>query len=96
VTSAHNVFRIDSGGEHISAPFFDIEDDYFVKSDLWLASAVAIEIMDLFFGVNQGRNVIEFISGFPDHLHRAASDTEALLAELKDSERYKRWHGENP
>lgn len=48
VVSSHSVFRIDDTGELINAPFFDIEDDYFVKSDLWLASAVALELMDLF------------------------------------------------
>jgi hypothetical protein len=89
VVSAHSVFRIGDTGELINAPFFDIEDDYFVKSDLWLASAVALEMMDLFYGVNGGQNVIEFMPGFPDFIGRLERDTNALLAELKATDRYK-------
>jgi hypothetical protein len=46
VISADSVFRIDDTGELINAPFFDIEDDYFVKTALWLAASVALELMD--------------------------------------------------
>jgi hypothetical protein len=89
VVSAHGVFRIDDTGELINAPFFDIEDDYFVKADLWLASAVALEMMDLFYGVNSGRNVIEFMPNFPEFIARLESDTTTLLAERKAADRYK-------
>ena len=53
VVSADSVFRIADQGDLVSAPFFDIEDDYFVKTDLWLASSIAVELMDLFYGVNK-------------------------------------------
>lgn len=89
VVSAHSVFRVDDTGELINAPFFDIEDEHFVKSDLWLASAVALEMMDLFYGVNIGRNVIEFMPGFPDFVGSLERDTNALLAEMKATDRYK-------
>jgi hypothetical protein len=35
IISAHNTFRIEESGERAGAPFFDVEDDYFVKTDLW-------------------------------------------------------------
>jgi hypothetical protein len=88
IVNSHGVFRIDHAGEIINAPFFDIEDDYHVKTDLWLASAVALEVMDLFHGVNKGRNVIDFTATFPEHLARLERDTSALLAELQATERY--------
>jgi hypothetical protein len=90
VVSAHSVFQINDTGELINAPFFDIEDNYFVKSDLWLASAVALEIMELFYEVNIERNVIEFMPGFPEFIRRLESDTNARLAELKGADRYQR------
>ena len=29
-------------------PFFDIEDEYFVKTDLWLMSSIAIDLSTCF------------------------------------------------
>ena len=78
IVSSHGLFRIDPTGETINSPFFDIEDDYHVKTDLWLASSVAVETMDLFYGVNKGRNVIDFMPDFPEHLARLERDTNAL------------------
>ena len=49
IISADSVFRIGDAGDQISAPFFDIEDEYFVKADLWLIASVAITLMDLFY-----------------------------------------------
>ena len=53
----------------MGAPFFDIEDEYFVKADLWLTSSVAITLMDFFFGVagqvaGGGHGVMEFRPDF--------------------------------
>jgi hypothetical protein len=90
VVSADSIFRIDWEGELVNAPFFDVEDEYFVKTDPRLASVVALELMDLFYGVNQGRNVVEFIPDFPNHIERLAKNTASLLAELKTSDRYQR------
>src|SRR5271156_6065244 len=39
------------GGKTVGTPFFDIEDEVFVKVDLWLISSVAVTLMDFFFGV---------------------------------------------
>jgi hypothetical protein len=89
VVSADSVFKIAEAGDVIDAPFFDREDDYFVKSDLWLASAIALDLMDLFYGVNKGRNVVGFINNFPDYLEKFARDTEALRAEVMATDRFK-------
>ena len=89
VVSAHSVFRIADTGDLINAPFFDIEDDYFVKGDLWLVAAVALDLMDLFYGVNASRNVIEFIPDFPAHFARLHSDTATLHAGLTATDRFK-------
>lgn len=90
IISADSVFRIADSGDQISAPFFDIEDEYFVTTDLWLLASVAITLMDLLYGVNQSRNVIEFRPDFPDVIGRMAYDSNSLLAEMKATDRFKR------
>ncbi len=42
VISGDNTFRMAGDHAAVCAPFFDIEDEYFVKADLWLISSVAI------------------------------------------------------
>jgi hypothetical protein len=88
VVSSDSVFRIADTGDVIDAPFFDIEDEYFVKTDLWLAASVALDLMDLFYGVNAGRNVIEFIPNFPAFIGRLQSDTATLRTEMMATTRY--------
>jgi hypothetical protein len=90
IVSTDSVFHIADSGDVIKAPFFDIEDDYFVKTDLWLASAIALDLMDLFYGVNKGRNVIGFIDDFPAYLKQFESDTAALRVEMMATDRFKR------
>ncbi len=88
--SADSVFRVAESGDQIRAPFFDIEDEYFVKSDLWLIANVAITLMDLFFGVNKTHKALEFRKGYPDTIGRLAGDSNALLEEIRATDRYKK------
>jgi hypothetical protein len=46
--------------------------------------------MDLFYGVNQGRDVIAFYPDFAASVGRLAQETDALLAEMKATDRFKR------
>lgn len=88
VVSSHGIFRIDHAGEEINAPFFDIEDDYHVKNDLWLTSKIALEMMSLLYEINQGRNVIKFIPQFSEFLSYLDQDTTALWVEIQGAERF--------
>jgi hypothetical protein len=89
IVSADSVFRISDAGDQIDAPFFDVEDEYHVKADLWLIGSVAITLMDLFYGVNHGRNVIEFRQGFPEMIAHMANESNTLLGEMRSTDRYK-------
>ena len=71
----------------MNALFFDIEDEYFIKGDLWLISSVAITLMDFFFGVagnvaTGGRAVMEFRPDFQRTVQGLAAESNALHAEL--------------
>lgn len=88
VVAAHGVFRVE--GDQAHAPFFDVEDQYHVKLDLWLATAVALDVMKLFREVNQGYNVIEFVEGFEGYLAMLENRVVALMDEMKTTDRWQR------
>jgi hypothetical protein len=90
VLSSDGVFRVGEGETVANTPFFDIEDDYFVKTDLWEAAAVALELMDLFYGVNIGRELIAFRPDFLPLIRPLVQQTDALLDQQRSSERFKR------
>ena len=76
-------------------PFFDIEDEYFVKADLWRISRAAITLMDLFYGVTQsvaratGRSVLGFRPNFPEMIGGLAAESNSLLDAIRASDRFK-------
>lgn len=90
IVSSDSIFQIDGTGELASSPFFDIEDEHFVKTDLWLASTIALELVDWFYGVNKGRNVVEFRPGFIDEVQALAKVVNAHQDEMMGTDRYKR------
>jgi hypothetical protein len=95
IISGDSTFRMADDHTAASAPFFDIEDEYFVKADLWLISSVAITLMDFFFGVagdvaRAGRSVIDFRSDFQRTIQGLAAENNALLAEIQASDRFQR------
>jgi hypothetical protein len=89
IVSAEQTFRISDQGDSVDAPFFDFEDDYHVKTDLWLISNIALVLMDLLYGVNQDRNVIGFIPDFLTHMDGALKSNIELHSEMTSTERYK-------
>ena len=50
--NTHNTFQPDDKARAFAAPFFDFEDQYYVKTDLWLIGKIALTLLDLFYGVN--------------------------------------------
>jgi hypothetical protein len=90
IISSHNVYRVAVDGEVVNIPFFDLEDEYLVKVDLWQVASVSLELIDLLYGVNLKHDVIEFVPGFADDVGRLARESESLLAEMKATDRYKR------
>jgi hypothetical protein len=90
IVSANQTFDVDDEVQNIAAPFFDIEDEYHVQIDLWLVASVGVELMDLLYGVSQTRNAVEFVKGFPEYLHHAARQNDAIYAEITSTDRYKR------
>jgi hypothetical protein len=97
IVSSGSIFRLDDTGELANSPFFDIEDNHLVKCDLWLASTIALELADWFYGVNKGVNMIEFMPGFIETVQSLGAETDALRVKMIETDRYKaamvKWGG---
>jgi hypothetical protein len=83
-------FRLNENNGSFDAPFFDVEDKHFVKIDLWMIGNIAVGLLDLFYGVNQGRNVIKFVDDFLPRFDKIVRDNKALHVEMTGTQRYKR------
>lgn len=86
---AHGNFKFEESVKKFSTPFFDIENDYWIKTDLWMIANVMMGIMDLFYGVNKDRNVLKFIDQFSSRLKALEEENHKLKALMMETDRYK-------
>lgn len=91
IVTAQHSFKHDLETEIFSTPFFDYEDEVWVKTDLWQIANVALGIMDLFYGVNQKLNVIKLQNGWSAEFQALAAENEGLKAEMLAHERFKKF-----
>jgi hypothetical protein len=49
---ASNNFQFNESTGSFDAPFFDMEDEYLVKTDLWMIGNVALALLDIFYGAS--------------------------------------------
>jgi hypothetical protein len=89
LVSAGSNFRFNEAG-WFDAPFFDIEDEHFIKTDLWMIGNIAIGLMRLFHDVNSERNAIVFIDEFAKRWGNLSRENTLLHAELTSTDRFKR------
>jgi DNA-binding transcriptional regulator YiaG len=87
--NSHNNFQIEYEN-WFSAPFFDNEDDYFVKISLWKLGNAAIVLLYFFWEINEGRNVIKFVDNFVPVIEKLRAQNNSLGAEVMESDRFKR------
>ncbi len=70
--------------------FFDKEDDYRVKTNLWFIGNLALGLMDLFFGINKDYSHIKFSNDFIDRLKKLEEENKRLKTEIMKNPRYVR------
>jgi len=70
-------------------PFFDFEDNLYIKVNLWFIGNLALGLMDLFYGVNQKYDNIKFIDDFVSQLRKLEKENHCLKAEIEKNERIK-------
>ena len=81
--------NVEVAGDGVSAPFFDVEDPHSVKTELWRIGNIAINLLYLFYGVNQNVGCIKFVDDFQAQLGGLVSRSNALRAEMMAMDRYK-------
>lgn len=89
IVYAHQTFNFDGQSGKFDTPFFDIEDEYHVKTDLWMIGNVSMGLMDLFYGVNKEYDVIKFIDDFIPRLKSLEKQNDKLKNEMTQSDRFK-------
>jgi hypothetical protein len=87
--SADNTFRVNDAERSFDAPFFDFEDEHYVKTDFWMIGNVAAGPLRLFHDVNKSHGALKFADDFPLRLDKLARDSKSLHAAMTASERYK-------
>jgi len=90
IVSAHKNFNFDTDNKKFETPFFDIEDEYHVKTDLWMIGNIAMGLMDLFSGVNKNLGVVKFIDEFIPRLKSLEAQNHKLKDELMKNPRFKK------
>lgn len=70
--------------------FFDPENDYWIKTDLWFVANTALGLLDLFYGVNQKYKVFKLIDDFGSMFKTLVDENNRLKAEMMNTENYKR------
>lgn len=88
-TSAN--FELPESGDWASAPFFDIEDEHLVKTDLWLIGHISILITKLLYDVAQTQKHIVIIDDFHIRHSHLTSQSLALRDTMMATERYQRF-----
>lgn len=86
---AEKVFDIDETARTFKLPYWDDEDIFHIRSDLWVIAAVGIQLMDLFYHAKlkcDGR--IEFASDFGDRISSLHQQHLCLQHEMQQSTRY--------
>ncbi len=71
-------------------PFFDIEDDHVVKTDLWSVANTALGVLDLFYGANERYKVFRLVDGFDARYQELVKQNNKLKGEMMQSERFKK------
>ena len=69
--------------------FFDPENDYWIKTDLWSVANTVLGLLDLFYGVNQQYKVFRLIDDFGDRFKKLVDQNNQLKAEMMSTDRFK-------
>ena len=88
---SHNNFTLALEHGRFETPFFDIEDEFLVKTDLWQIANIVMGLMDLCYGVNAKLDVIKFTDDFGPRLKELEAQNNKLKTEMLNSDRLKRF-----
>ena len=92
LVDVHRTFKVRGGKKHVQldTPFFDLENKFIIKGDLWALANIAIGLMDLFYGINQKIGLITFSIDFVPRLQALDADNQRLRAMMMKTRKFKR------
>jgi hypothetical protein len=82
-------FRWSGDLRTMETPFFDFEDDFFVKTRLWQIGNVARGLLDLYYAVHRKHGGFVFRDDFEAMFRTLAQHNDDLKTEMMDSDRFK-------
>lgn len=69
-------------------PFFDIEDEYMIKTNLWFIGNLAWALLHLFAEVNKKYNMMTLTDDFADRLNALGKQNDGLKIVMSKNPRY--------
>lgn len=92
IIDAHRTFKYELKNKtaQLKTPFFDFQNDFQVKSNLWSLANMAMGLMDLFYGINLKYKTITFSPNFIKDLQLLEKENKRLKKIIMDTPRFKR------
>jgi hypothetical protein len=89
VQTMHNFqAQLGAATPHFETSFFDAEDAFHVKTDLWRAADIGLAVLDLLYGVNRDFGVLTYAADYLTLFNELARQHDALGEELRATERF--------
>lgn len=92
ILDAHRTFKFETKDKtaQLKTPFFDFENNYQTKSDLWSLANMAMGLMDLFYGINLKYQLVTFSSNFVQELQSLEKENRRLKEIIMNTPKFKR------
>jgi hypothetical protein len=88
---ASNAFQMrDSSNPGFDSPFFDLENPYQVRSDLWFVGNTAMGLTDLLVEINKSEKVFQLIDDFDERFLALSSESSRQRRDMMQTPEYKR------
>ena len=78
-------------GTGFATPFFDKEDEFHTRMELWFTGNLAMGVMDLMAVANKKYDIFTIRPDFIEQQKELEKENHRLKAELGESERIKKW-----
>lgn len=92
IIDAHRTFKYKEEDRvaMLETPFFDFENEYQTKSNLWSIANISMGLMDLIYGINQKQSIITFSDDFVSRLQALDRENKRLKEILMSTPNFKR------
>ncbi len=92
LVDTHRTFKYTNIGTlvQLETPFFDLENQFQIKGDLWSLANIVMGLMDLFYGINQKANNVAFSDAFVSELQALDRENKRLKEIMMSTRKFKK------